>query len=88
MEQAPKHYSEQVNTVEHSPLDAEAKARFNKKFSGGLQWLCAGVALMGFSFLINFVMYHMSQSFELSMYALTSAGSLCIMKSLWNLFGG
>ncbi|MCC6411019.1 MAG: hypothetical protein IT270_05145 [Saprospiraceae bacterium] len=54
----------------------------------GRWWLCAGVGLMGASFGVNFLLFDSADhTFSMSMYILTSLGTLCIVKSLADLLG-
>lgn len=54
----------------------------------GRWWLCAGVGFMAASFGVNFLLFDSaSHTFSMSMYILTSLGTLCIVKSLADLLG-
>jgi hypothetical protein len=68
-------------------IDPELRERHRRLFQRGLRWLCAGLGLMGTSFATNYILFHSDQSFEYIMYVLTGMGTLCIIKSLHDMFG-
>lgn len=54
----------------------------------GRWWLCAGIGFMAASFGMNFLLFDTADhTFSMSMYILTSLGTLCIVKSLADLLG-
>lgn len=71
-------------TIESNAISKEEHKRL---FNRGLKFLCAGVALMGISFAINYLLFHSDQSFEIPMYIMTTVGSVCIIKSLGDILG-
>lgn len=72
-----------------SPVEVEnhAKSEHQRLFQRGKTWLGAGLALMGLSFCITFVLCQSDTSFTTCMYATTSVGLLCIVKGLADIFG-
>lgn len=56
-------------------------------FQRGLKWLAIGVFLMAISFAINFLLFQSEQSFHVPMYVMTSAGLICIVKSMADILG-
>lgn len=54
----------------------------------GRWWLCAGIGFMALSFGANFLLFDSADhTFSMSMYILTTLGTLCIVKSLADLLG-
>lgn len=64
-----------------------SQAEHKRLFQRGAKWLCAGLLLMGMSFLINFMLFHSDVSFNTAMYLITSAGGVCIIKGLADMVG-
>lgn len=80
--------TEQALESNTNTLAATARQEEHRRlFKRGMSWMCAGVALMGLSFLINFVLFHSDQSFVTIMYVMTSLGTICIVKSLADILG-
>lgn len=68
------------------PNDA-AKLQHQRLFQRGMRWLCGGVGLLGLSLVVNFLLFQSDQSFTWLMYGMTSAGILCLIKSMADIFG-
>ncbi|MFN7326212.1 MAG: hypothetical protein ACK5SQ_06495 [Chitinophagales bacterium] len=64
-----------------------AKLQHQRLFQRGMRWLCGGVGLLGLSLVINFLLFQSDQSFTWLMYGMTSAGILCLIKSMADIFG-
>ena len=64
-----------------------SKEQHRIAFKRGMRWLALGVFLMAMSFVVNFLLFHTEQSFTVAMYLLTSAGLICIMKSMADILG-
>ncbi len=64
-----------------------SKEQHRAAFKRGMRWLAVGVVLMGMSFAVNFLLFHTQTSFTISMYLLTSAGLICITKSMADILG-
>lgn len=64
-----------------------AKIQHQRLFQRGMRWLCGGVGLLGLSLIVNFLLFHSDQSFTWLMYGMTSAGILCLIKSMADIFG-
>ncbi|MDX2283585.1 MAG: hypothetical protein NW241_05455 [Bacteroidia bacterium] len=67
--------------------DEATKARYQRLFRRGLQWLGAGIFLMAISLIINLQMQHAGPAFSVTMYAVTTVGAGCLIKGLVDLFG-
>jgi hypothetical protein len=70
-----------------STVDMASKEQHQRLLQRGMRWLYAGAGLMALSLAINFLMFHNDQSFTYLMYVITSAGALCVMKSMADIFG-
>lgn len=70
-----------------SASDALSKEKHQRLFQRGLKWLCVGIVLMAVSFGINFLLFHSEGSFAAFMYALTTLGTVCIVKGLVDIMG-
>jgi len=87
------HHSNQEYTAETSlelnTPDAEmlSKEKHQRLFLRGRSWLCVGVALMGISFGVNFLLFHSDVSFATTMYILTSLGMACMVKGIADILG-
>jgi multisubunit Na+/H+ antiporter MnhB subunit len=64
-----------------------AKMQHQRLFQRGMRWLCGGVGLLGLSLVVNFLLFQSDQSFTWLMYGMTSAGILCLIKSMADIFG-
>lgn len=82
MEPTP-HSNHDINTAENSLSKEQHRIALKR----GMRWLAVGVVLMGLSFAVNFLLFHTETSFTISMYLLTSAGLICIMKSMADILG-
>jgi hypothetical protein len=70
-----------------STTEADLKAHYQMLFQRGLRWLGAGIFMMALRFGINFFVQDSEQSVVISMYVVTSLGSICIMKGLVDILG-
>lgn len=71
---------------ENTVNDAAALERHKRLMRSGQQWLCAGLGLLALSFALNMLFHAEGQSILVAMYALTTVGITCVMKSLVNIF--
>jgi len=76
----------QNSTYEENSDDA-TKLQHQRLFQRGMRWLCGGVGLLGLSLIVNFLLFQSDQSFTWLMYGMTSAGILCLIKSMADIFG-
>jgi len=77
---------EQPLSVESSSSEALAKAKHAQRFSRGVKWIGAGALTLLFSFGINFLLFQSSDDFCTVMYVMTSAGALCCLKGMTDIF--
>ena len=69
-------------------LDAIAKEKTQRLLQRGLSWIASGVAIMGLSFAIQFLLFQSDdRSFIVPMYVLTSLGALCVLKGMIDIVG-
>lgn len=73
--------------IDNSASESLSKEQQQRLFQQGLKWLGAGIVLMAVSFGINFFLFDSHGSFQISMYVLTSVGSICIFKGLVDIPG-
>lgn len=90
----PLHHSNQDNLITQASLeqnapvfDAVSREKHQRLFKRGLNWLGAGVLLMGLSFAINLLFHQTDLPLTTTMYIMTSVGSVCIMKGLVDILG-
>lgn len=68
-------------------LDTASKEKQQRRFQHGLRWFGAGVALMGLSFCLNFLLFNTSTDMTTTMFVLTSLGAAGIVKGMADIFG-
>lgn len=68
-------------------LDTASKEKHQRRFQRGLRWLGVGVALMGLSFCLNFLLLNASTDCTTTMFVLTSLGAAGIVKGMADIFG-
>lgn len=84
---SPNQDEQQIEVQAVQDADAIMKAEHKRLFQRGTKWLCAGLLLMGMSFLVNFMLFHSDISFNTAMYLITSAGGVCMIKGLADMVG-
>ena len=67
--------------------DAVSKERRQQLFKRGLIWLGIGIFIMGLSFALNILLFHMDKSFVTYMYVMTTAGTAMILKGMVDILG-
>lgn len=86
-----KHFKMEPATQANQEYVPEAsgisKEQHQAVFQRGLRWLGVGVFLMAISFAVNFLLFQSEQSFHVPMYVMTSAGLICIVKSMADILG-
>jgi len=68
------------------PVEAE-REQFKKLLRRGQQWLCAGVAFMGISLLVNLALMDSGAALTTTMYVVTTLGAICMVKGMADIFG-
>jgi hypothetical protein len=68
-------------------VDAEAKARQERRLQRGVKWMLGGAGTLIFSFSLNFLLYQAGADLETPMYILTSLGALGVLKGMADVFG-
>jgi hypothetical protein len=79
--------SETASETESPVLMANSKENHERLFRRGLRLLGIGLSLMAVSFGLNFLLCQHDGSFIPYMYAITSAGTVCIIKGLMDIMG-
>lgn len=70
-----------------STQDAISKEKHERLFRRGLKWIGVGGVFMGLSFALNVYMLSAGTSLTPVMYAVTTIGSLAILKGLVDILG-
>lgn len=73
--------------VQSAPIPGISPEQHKRLFRRGVLWLGTGVALMGLSFCVNYCLFHSDQSFHFVMYAMTTAGAVCMTKGMGDILG-
>lgn len=68
-------------------LDTASKEKHQRRFQRGLRWLGVGVALMGLSFCLNFLLFSANTDCTTAMFIMTSLGAVGIVKGMADIFG-
>ena len=72
--------------LEATSPEALAKAKHTQHFNRGVKWIGVGALTLLSSFGINFLLFQSSDDFCTVMYVMTSAGALCCLKGMTDIF--
>ena len=78
--------SEQPTSIEATSSESVDKAKHTQRFNRGVKWIGAGALTLLLSFGLNFLLFQSSDDFCTVMYILTSAGALCCLKGMTDIF--
>lgn len=72
---------------ENAVVNAEAKARQDRRLQRGVKWMLGGAGMLVFSFGLNFLLYQAGADLQIPMYILTSLGAVGVLKGMADVFG-